>query len=160
MNDLQQEQSTSRVPSAFLAGLLVMGVLIALVWLVSGKVTKQSGPAPLAFGEAEKAYAPRIVFKNIQMSRAENFLKQEVTVVGGTIENKGNMDVVQMTFAVEFRDFEGQVVLREEVRYPDSKLPRIPASGERDFVLNFEKVPTSWSQQYPQFVITGLALER
>lgn len=160
MSEPQQGQSSRRFTPAFLAGLAVMALLLGGVWFLSRTSGTPTALAPLPFGDSEKAYAARITFKNIQMSRATNFLGHEVTVISGTIENKGNQDVVQMSFAVEFRDFSGQVILREEVRYPDERMPRIPASGERDFVFNFENVPPSWSQQYPQFPITGLALER
>ncbi len=137
-----------------------MVILVGVVWLLSRQTTTSSSPAQLPFGDTEKAYARRIHFKDIQMGRAVNFLGHEVTVISGTIENVGNQDILEMTIAVEFRDFAGQVVLREEVRYPDTKMPRISASGQRDFVFNFEKVPATWSQQYPQFLVTGLRLER
>jgi len=158
LNELSQEQPR-QMPQAFLAGLVVMAILIGVAWFISSRPVKTVAPAALPFGATEQAYARRIRFTGIQMNRAKNFLGNEVTVIAGTIENLGNQDLKEMTFALEFRDFSGQVVLREEVRFPDAKLPRIPASGQRDFVLNFEAVPPSWSQQYPQFVITGLSLE-
>jgi len=160
LNELPQEQEPRRLPLAFLVALVAIVFLVGILWFVSGRPAQVAPLAALPFGDAEQAYARRIRFSGIQMSRAKNFLGQEVTVIAGTIENVGNQDLLEMTFAVEFRDFEGQVVLREEIRFPDAKMPRIPSGGTRDFVLNFEKVPATWSQQYPQFPIRGLRLER
>ena len=159
MNELPHEQEARRIPLAFLAGIIAVVFLLGIAWLFLGQPAKVAGPAALPFGDAEQAYAKRIRFQNIQMSRAKNFLGHEVTVIAGTIENMGNQDIREMTFAVEFPGFSGEIVLREVVRFPDAKLPRIPAAGARDFVLNFENVPATWSQAYPAFPITGLLLE-
>lgn len=158
MNELPQEQEPRRFPLALLVGLIAVVFLLGFVGFFSSRPAELTAPASLPFSDSEQAYAKRIRFTGIQMSRAKNFLGHEVTVIAGTIENLGNQDIREMTFAVEFRDFPGQVVLREEVRYPDAKMPPIAAGRQRDFVFNFEKVPAAWSQQYPQFPISGLRL--
>jgi len=66
--------------------------------LIGGAVllSRYSTPAdsevekPLPMGSAEQAYASQIHFLEPKMSRAANFLNQEVTYVFCTVENGGN----------------------------------------------------------------------
>ncbi len=154
-----QENEGRGFPVAFLIGIGMVAVLLVAVWLMSGLQTKVEAPTKLPFGDAEQAYAKRIKFSKIQMSRATNFLGHEITVIAGVIENVGNQTLLEMEFEIEFRDFSDQVVLRETLRQFGKLGPPLEAGRDREFQLNFEKVPSSWNQQYPQFHITGLALQ-
>lgn len=133
-------------------------LVVGLLW-VSGRQQQAVAPAPLPFTEPEKTYATRIHFTNIQMSRATNFLGHQITVIAGFMENAGTATVQEMEIAVEFRDFDGRVVLRDNVRFPGGREQPILGGRRRDFQFNFEKVPGSWNQQHPKFEITGLRLE-
>lgn len=154
-----QEKEGPGFPAAFLIGLSIVAVLLAAVWLISSREAKEAAPVPLAWGEPEKAYAPRIRFTEIQMSRAANFLGQEVTIIAGFVENVGNQTILEMECAVEFRDFSDQPVFRDTVRLFGKQVPPLDAGRRRDFQFNFEKVPGSWNQQHPRFHITGLSLQ-
>ena len=67
-------------------------------------------------GPSEQAYAPQIHFLEPKMSRAANFLNQEVTFIFGTVENGGNRKVKQIEITLEFHDPFNQVVLRDTQR--------------------------------------------
>lgn len=160
VNDEPQEKEGRGFPIALLLGIAAVTVLVGVVWLVSSQPSQVVAPAPLPFGETEKEYARRIRFTDIQMSRATNFLGHQVTIISGYVENMGNQTIREMSFALEFRDFSEQVVLREEVRFPGKMESPIEGGRRREFQFNFEKVPAPWNQQYPRFQIAGLNLEQ
>src|SRR5260370_36459013 len=100
----------SRLPAAFGAGLVIVTLLIGAAVLLS-RYSTQGGPEvlkPLPMGPTEQAYAPQIHFLEPKMSRAANFLDQEVTFVFGTLENGGNWRITQIEIALEFYDLVSQ----------------------------------------------------
>ena len=154
------ESDSNRLPLAILAGVAVMLALLGGFYLL-GRYASAPGSAveqPLPFGEAEQAYAPQIHFSNPKMSRAANALDQEVTFIVGTLENSGERTVRQIEVTVEFHDLINQVILREVHRL----LPqgaRVAPGQQRDFQMNFDRVPNDWNRQYPSLDVTGLQLE-
>ncbi len=142
---------------------------IATVLIVGGLVLfpggRSSGPEvqqQLPFGEPEKAYAERIAFSDIKMSRASNLLDQEITFVHGVLENRGARVIRDIEITIEFRDLMNQVVLRETLRpFGPSGPARTPlqAGRGREFHLNLESVPPDWNRKYPTIRVTGLLLE-
>ena len=62
---------------------------------------------------SEAEYFRNLQVKDISLSRAENFLHQEVTIVSGTLVNAGPETVVALDLTIEFSDQMGQVALRE-----------------------------------------------
>ena len=163
MNDpttIAPEQESRGFPVAFAIGIVAVLLLLGGVWWFSSRQAPEAAPAALAFGDAEQAYARRIEFSRIQMSRAKNFLGHEVTVIAGIIDNLGNQDILEMTFRIEFRDFESQVVFKDDLRFPDKMAGPIGAGRTREFQFNFENIPPTWAQSYPQFHITGLRLQQ
>ncbi len=71
---------------------------------------------PVTFSPEAKAYAPQIHFLEPKMSRAANFLNQEVTYVFCTVENGGDKKIHQIEITVEFHDPFHQVILRDKQR--------------------------------------------
>ncbi len=146
---------------ALLAGLGVVLLVAAAAYFLL-RMTGSSGagkPVPLPMGEAEQAYTPQIKIGNVEMSRAANFLKQEVTSIGGIITNTGPRSIAEMEVTLEFHDVSQKVVLREARRlYGPKEAPLAP--GEmREFLFAFESIPPDWNQAPPVFVITGLNLK-
>src|SRR5271163_1165544 len=156
---------------ALMAGIAVVFVLVAALVLPSGMLlnpwfhgNRPSGAkrhltaagAQLLFGPAEQAYAPQIHVENVAMSRAENFLNQEVTTLAGEIVNTGDHSLQGVELTVEFSDELRQTVLRESRSVLDP--PPLPSGGRRDFEISFEHVPTSWNMQRPGIAITALRL--
>src|ERR1700730_18815911 len=108
----------SGLPVAFLVGIVVVALLIGGAVLLSRYSTPADSEVekPLPMGSAEQAYASQIHFLEPKMSRAANFLNQEVTFIFGTLDNGGNRRVKQIEITLEFHDPFNQVVLRDKQR--------------------------------------------
>lgn len=151
----------NRFPVAFLAGVIVVFLVVAGVVLLT-RTPPSRGSAvveKLPFGPAEQAYAERVHFKDIQMARATNFLNQEFTYVAGTVSNDGVQTIRQIEVTLEFHDPFNQVVLRETQRLIGPRAQPLTGGQMRDFQIAFEHVPAEWDQQYPAIRVTGLVLE-
>src|SRR5271168_1148948 len=131
-----------RFPVAFLAGAMVVALLFGGFYLLT-RILGSHDPATavkLPFGPAEQAYAERIHFSDLHMSRSTNMIKQE--------------------FTVEFHDAMNQVILRDSqfVIAPQGD-PPLNAGLSREFQITLEHVPAEWNQEYPSIRVTGLNLQ-
>jgi hypothetical protein len=155
---LMQEKK-SGFPAAFLAGGAIVLLLLGLLFLLLRERGAAPGaPPPLPMTAVEQAYAANIHFSDIQMSRAANFLNQEVTYVDCTVANDGPRPIKRMEVTLEFRDPFGQVVLRETRRIPPPiEAPYAPGE-HRDVRFTFESIPVQWNHAYPELRVTGLLL--
>jgi hypothetical protein len=159
-NLIPTSEERSRIPVAFLAGIVIVLLLVAGAVLLS-KYSAPAGPVvekPLPMGAAEQAYAPQLHFLEPKMSRAANFLNQEVTFVFGTLENAGNRKVKQVEVTLEFHDPFGQVVQREKERLFGPNADPLPPGQQRDFQLGYEHISAQWNNVYPSVRVTGLDL--
>jgi hypothetical protein len=151
-------EERSRLPVAFMIGIVIVAVLVGVALLVS----KYSAPAgsevekPLPFGPTEVAYAPQIHFLEPKMSRAANFLNQEVTYVFCTVENGGNRKIQQIEITIEFHDPFNQVILRDKQRlFLSTAQPFLPGQ-QRDVQVPYEHIPVQWNNVFPSIVVSGL----
>jgi hypothetical protein len=93
------------------------------------------------------------------MSRAANFLNQEVTYVFCTVENGGNRKVQQIEITIEFHDPFNQVILRDKQRlFLPTAQPFMPGQ-QRDVQVPYEHIPAQWNNVYPSIVVSGLAFK-
>jgi hypothetical protein len=137
---------------------IVLGGLVIL--LSRGKpAAGLASEQALPFSAAEQAYAQRIHFTDLQMSRAANFLNQEVTYINGVALNDGVRRVLAIDVAVDFHDVSGNVVLHENRRLISGPKSAIEAGQRESIQLAFEGVPVTWDQSYPDVKIIGLTLE-
>jgi hypothetical protein len=157
------EAKKREMPVAFLAGAVIVAILVAgaVWWSSHASKVASVAPAALPFGAAEQAYVSQIKFSrpSTPMSRATNFLNQEVTYVFGTAENDGPRAVGQIQVTLEFHDVFNQVVLRDTETLLPPNTPAIAPGQSYDFQLNYEHVPEQWNMQYPTMTITGLDLK-
>jgi hypothetical protein len=142
--------------------LLIGAAVVVLLLVVFGWMERPGppGPAekPLPFGAAEQAYAGKVKFENLKMSRFANFLNQEVTYLDGDIVNQGDRSIAAMAVTVEFRNIENQVVMRQTQRPITDEVAPIAPGERRSFRLAFEQIPDDWNMQYPNLQVTGLVL--
>jgi len=110
----------------------------------------------LPFGAAEQAYAPKVLIENLSLARAENFLNQEVTTLGGHLTNSGSLPLSNVELTVEFSDELGQVVLRESRAVFAPQTPPFAPGERRDFEVSFEHIPSSWNIQQPLVRVSGI----
>jgi hypothetical protein len=155
-------EERSRVPIAFVAGLLIMAVVFGAIFLLTRKLQPRVGPAAeikLPFGPAEAEYANRIHFTDMHMAKASNFLNQEFTYVAGTMANDGTRDIKAMDVSIEFRDPFKQVILRDAEHLIGPDTPKLPAGQKGTFQVSVEHLPPEWNHEYPIITVTGLVLE-
>jgi len=150
-----------RGPSRFALLVAAAAVIIVLAgfYLWPGRQSPSRSGAPEVhppFGPEERAYAPKIKVENVALSRAENFLNQEVTIVAGDLVNTGERTLREVELTVEFTDDMNQIALRESRLALHSGNPPLGPGERRAFDVSFEHIPTSWNMQQPAVRVTGL----
>ena len=144
-------EERSRLPVAFLIGIVIVALLVGAAVLYS----RYAAPAdseeekPLPKGPEETAYASQIHFLEPKMSRAANFLNQEVTYVFCTVENGGNRKVQQIEITIEFHDPFNQVILRDKQRLFLPTAPPFMPGQQRDVQIPYEHIPAQWNNGIP-----------
>ena len=111
----------------------------------------------LPFGPAERKYAPKIQLGKIALSRAENFLHQEVITLSGELLNGGDRPLRDVEITIEFSDQMHQVVLRETRAVFGGTSTALAPGGSHEFEVSFEHIPYSWNAQLPSVSVTGLS---
>jgi len=152
------EAGPRRLPLFFLVILIVAAGSSAFYFWTKNERSKSTGRAQvhLPFGPTEKEYAARIQIENITLSRAENFLHQEVTSLSGEILNSGDRSLRDVELTITFSDELHQVVLRDSrVLFGAGAVPLLPGS-RRQFEISFEHIPASWNRESPTTSVSGL----
>jgi hypothetical protein len=154
-------QERSRLPVAFLVGIVVVALLVGGAVLLSRYSTPAGSEAekPFLKGADEQAYASRIHFLEPKMSRAANFLNQEVTYVFCTVENDGDRKIQQIEITIEFHDPFSQVILRDKQRLFLPTAPPFLPGQQRDVQIPYEHIPPQWNNVYPSIAVSGLAFK-
>ena len=154
-------EERSRLPVAFLVGIVIVSLLVGAAVLYSrySKPAESEDDKPLPMGSAGQSYAPQIRFLEPKMSRAANFLNQEVTYVFFTVENGGNRKIQQIEITVEFHDPFNQVILRDKQRLFLPTAPPFLPGQQRDVQIPYEHIPPQWNMVFPSIVVNGLAFK-
>jgi hypothetical protein len=155
------QEEKSRMPAALIAGSAAVLLLVGGVILLTRNTRPAESAAEqrLPMGRTEQAYAKQVRFVDLKMSRAANFLNQEVTFVFGSVVNDGPRTIHETEVTVEFRDPFNQVILRDTRRPLGPRAAPLGPGQRRDFQFGFEHVPPDWNHQYPSLHVTGLLLE-
>jgi hypothetical protein len=158
--EIPGEQQPDRGPFSFALLVAAAAVVIVLAgfYLWPGRQSPSRGAQEVhpPFGPEEHAYAPKIVIENVALSRAENFLHQEVTILAGELANTGERTLREVEVTVEFYDDMNQIALRESRLAINSASPPLGPGARRTFDVSFEHIPTSWNMQQPAVRVTGL----
>jgi hypothetical protein len=159
--EIPGEQPPARGPFSFALMVASAAVVIVLAafYLWPGRQSPSRGgaqPVHLPFGPEERAYAAKIAIENLALSRAENFLNQEVTILAGDLVNTGERSLRDIELTVEFSDDMNQIALRESRLALTSATPPLGPGERRAFDVSFEHIPTSWNMQQPIVRVTGL----
>ena len=141
-----------------LAAAAVLVIVGALYFLPGRQSPPGAAPAGahFAFGAAEQAYASRMRIENITLSRAENFLHQEITTLNGELVNDGNRIIHGAEITIEFSDDLNQIALRETRPVLTPRSPTLGVGERHGFEVSFEHIPASWNMQQPVVRISGL----
>ena len=109
-----------------------------------------------ALGPDERAYTSKVGVDHIEISRAENFLHQEVTTISGEISNGGDRSLASLDLTIEFYDDLNQIAQRETRSLFGPPGPPIPPGDHREFEVSFEHISTSWNMRQPIIKVTKL----
>jgi hypothetical protein len=160
--NVTSEQPPDRGQFSFALTIAAAAMVIVLggLYFWPGRQSPSRGTQALhfSFGPAERAYAPKIHIENIELSRAENFLHQEVTTLSGEIVNTGDQRLRAVELTVEFSDQLNQVVLREPRTVSGPGTSSIAPGERRTFEVSFEHIPVDWNMRQPAVFITGINL--
>lgn len=131
---------------------LVLAALVAFFVLHRHNVvTRQASAAggrPV-LGAEQRAYLPSLVFADLRMSAATNFLGDTVTYLDGTVMNKGSKPVRRLDVELNFVDTLNQVVLRETAHPVPIGAAPLPPGETRAFRVTFDHMPVDWNQAPP-----------
>ena len=150
------------LPLNILLGALVVVAIALSFWFAfkapggSSRIAQPNVSAPMS--PAEQAYARNIQIENIALSRAENFIHQEVTILNADAVNAGSRSVAALIVTVEFFDDLHQVVLRESRSVLAAPSPLAPGQ-RRTITISFDRVPASWNLQQPSVQVSYLQLD-
>jgi hypothetical protein len=133
-------------------------ISIAAFYFLPGRQSPSRGPGDThpPFGPAERDYARNIHVEKLALSRAENFLNQEVTILSGELINAGDRNLAAIELSVEFLDDMNQIVLRESRLALAPPAPPSRSGERREFQISFEHIPVTWNVQLPAVHVSGL----
>jgi hypothetical protein len=163
LQNQKPQEKVKQSPTAILLGILVLAAVVFSVWHV---LKTPEGPGsrsaltnlPAKMSSAEQSYAKNIRIENIALSRAENFIRQEVTILNADAVNAGPEGVASLGVTVEFSDELHQVILREDRGVLGTPPAPLAPGQTRHFAISFDRVPSSWNMQQPSVQVTYLQL--
>jgi hypothetical protein len=154
---LQIETADQPQPKTGRSWITVAIALAVVMWPgAERRPLSRTRESHLPFGSAEQAYALNLQIENLALSRAENFLNQEVTTLAGSLTNAGNLPLSNVELTVEFSDQLGQIVLRESRAVFAPQTSPFAPGERRDFEVSFEHIPSSWNIQQPLVRVSGI----
>ena len=145
------DQSTGRTRRIVLLAVATVFLMLAFfLWRASSKrVQPAATGSQVAQGPDERAYTSKVGVDHIEISRAENFLHQEVTTISGDISNGGDRALASVELAIEFYDDLNQITQRETRSLFGAPGPPIPSGDHREFEVSFEHISSSWNMRQP-----------
>ena len=138
--------------------IIILIVSVVLAGLVAVLVLQQhhavSRPASAGAGRPalsaeQKAYLASLVFADLRMSAAANFLGDTVTYLDGSVTNKGAKRVRRLDVELNFVDTLNQVVLRETAHPLADRATPLQPGETHAFRVTFEHMPVDWNQAPP-----------
>lgn len=153
-------KSATAVTPTIIASVVLLAVVASVWFLFEPPTARKRPPGPavanLKMTAAEQEYVKNIQIGSVSLSRAENFLHQEVTILNGEVYNAGPASISSLRVTTTFSDEMNQIALRETRSILGS--PEVPlAPGERrSFEISFDHVPNSWNMQQPTVIVAYL----
>jgi hypothetical protein len=147
----QNDQSGGKKRRLVVLAATIVIVLLALVlWRESAKRAQPAATGSQdAQGPDERAYTSKVGVDHIEISRAENFLHQEVTTISGEISNGGDRSLAGVELTIEFYDDLNQIAQRETRSLFGPPGPSIPPGDHREFEVSFEHISSAWNMRQP-----------
>jgi hypothetical protein len=162
-NQESQENKSKISPLTIGIAVAVVAAILLSLWflfepLKSRKRATLTETLDLTMNSAEQEYSKKIEIGNITLSRAENFLHQEVTTLTSEVHNAGTEPVTGLRLTAEFSDEMNQVVLRESRKVLGTPEVALAPGERRAFEISFEHIPDAWNMQAPAIRVSYLQL--
>jgi hypothetical protein len=139
-----------------LGAALLIGALAFYFVRGANRTPQPAAEAQTGLGPEERAYVANVGVDRLEISRAENFLHQEVTTISGEITNGGDRALAGVELTIEFYDQLNQIAQRETRSLFGPPGPPIPAGDHREFEVSFEHISTAWNMRAPAIKVTAL----
>jgi len=140
--------------------LAVSIVFLLLAFFLWRESSKKGQPAEMgsqnALGADERAYISKVGVDHVEISRAENFLHQEVTTISGEITNGSDRSLASVELTIEFYDDLNQIAQRETRNLFGPPGPPIPPGDHREFEVSFEHISSAWNMRQPVIKVTAM----
>jgi hypothetical protein len=152
----QDDQGAGKTRRQVVLVISIVFLLLAFfLWRESSKRVQQATTGPQnALGADERAYLSNVGVDHVEISRAENFLHQEVTTISGEISNGGNRSLASVELTIEFYDDLNQIAQRETRSLFGAPGPPIPPGDHREFEVSFEHISSAWNMRQPVIKVT------
>jgi hypothetical protein len=152
------QQSTGKTRRLVVLAVAMVFLLLAFfLWRASTKKVQLAATgSQYAQGPDERAYTSSVGVDHIEISRAENFLHQEVTTISGEISNGGNRALASVELTIEFFDDLNQIAQRETRSLFGPPGPPIAPGDHREFEVSFEHISSSWNMRQPVIKVTAV----
>jgi len=152
----QEDQGAGRTRRLVVVAVSIVFLLMAFfLWRATSKrVQPGVAGSQEAVGSDERAYTSKVGVDHIEISRAENFLHQEVTTISGEISNGGNRWLASVELTIEFYDDLNQIAQRETRSLFGPPGPPIPPGDHREFEVSFEHISSAWNMRQPVIKVT------
>lgn len=150
-----------RSPATIGMTVAVAAAILVGFWFLFGPLHSRRGTGvqqTVNMSAAEREYTKKIEIGKIEMSRAENFLHQEVTTLNGEVCNGGSEPVIALGLTTEFSDDMNQIVLRETRGVLGAPKAALAPGERRPFEISFDHVPNAWNMQAPAVRVSYLKL--
>lgn len=141
---------------------VVIGVVLVLGaagFFFLDRASRQPPPPPPALTADAKAYVRNLKLSDVQMQAHEDYFKQQIVEITGTIANAGDRPLQVVDINCVFYDPYGQVVLRQRVPIVSRKAGGLAPGASKPFRLPFDTLPESWNNQMPQLVIAAIEFQ-
>lgn len=129
-----------------------LAVLAGIIYLVR----PVESPEESAVSAEAKAYVRHLELGDVDMKATENFMKQQVVEITGSITNRGDRTLQSVDIYCFFKDAAQQVVHRERVPIVRARSNPLLPNETRPFRLPFDSLPEKWNQALPQLVIAQI----
>jgi hypothetical protein len=116
----------------------------------AGSASAVAGTAHPPLTAEQKAYLASLVFGDLRMSAAANFLGDTVTYLDGAVTNEGTRRVRRLAVELNFVDSLNQVVLRETANPLAGRSTPLQPGETQAFRVTFEHMPADWNQAPPR----------
>jgi hypothetical protein len=145
-----------------MSAVVLIAVLVSFYFLFAPlgtrRATSVQETVAVKMTPAEEEYTKKVSVEKVEMSRAENFLHQEVTTLSAELYNSGSEPVSAVVLTAEFFDSMNQIVLRETRQVSGTPAGSLVPGERRPFEISFEHVPDTWNMQAPAVHVSHLQL--